>query len=104
MKTITVDTKAWLTTYGNPEDLNKEPEKAIEDVSFSNFKMEKHGWSLIGNATVSFECPDMDGLIQNKVASLRHELQTVRAKAEIEAGDIENKIQKLLAITCEEAA
>lgn len=101
MKVITGKTKAWLTAYGDPEALTEGGEKAISEVAFSNSNMSSQGWTYVGEATITFECVDNDTLILNKVAALRGELQSVRAKAEIETGNIEAKIQKLLAITNE---
>lgn len=101
MKTITGNTKAWLTDYGDPECLLGDTDKAVQGVVFSGTDMTRSGWTFVGNATITFECPDNDTLILNKVAALRGELQSVHAKAEVQAGTLELKIQKLLAITNE---
>ena len=101
MKTITGKTKAWLFSHSDPEVLNGPAELAISSVGFSSSNMAPHGWVLVGNATVTFECPDEKVLIENKVAALRGELQMVRSNAAIAAGDLEMKIQKLLAISYE---
>lgn len=101
MKTITGKTKAWLTQFGSPDELLGDPNNAVGAVAYQSQDMTSAGWTFVGNATITFECADNDTLIINKVAALRGELQSVRAKAEVEAGALELKIQKLLAITNE---
>lgn len=98
MRTITGHTKAWLTEYGNPEALTKENVNAVNCVAYANHDMSTAGWTYVGEATITFECVDDDTLIQNKVAALRGELQTLRANTEIKSSELEQKIQKLLAI------
>jgi hypothetical protein len=98
MKVITGKTKAWLSEYGNPDALMGTPEQAVKEVCFSMGDMTSVGWSFVGDATVTFECGDRNELIANKVDSLRKEIKTVRAEAQMKAKEIEQKIQKLLAI------
>lgn len=101
MKTITATTKAWLTSYAGPDDLTGTQDRAIEALAYHPRDMNSSGWTYAGQATITVELVDNDTLILNKVSALRSELQTVRANAEIEAGNLEAKIQKLLAITNE---
>lgn len=104
MKTITGTTKAWLSNYDGPDALEGEQDKAVSALWYSAHDMTGQGWVYAGVANITIEVVSNDDLIANKVATLRKELQTVRAKAEVAAGDIEAKIQKLLAITCEVSA
>ena len=107
MKTITAKTTAYLTEYSElgPDDLRTDPEGFVQGASFSKHDMAKAGWTRIGEATVTIEIIDEDELIAAKVDALRGELNSVTAKAYMEAARIESKINKLLALTnCVEAA
>jgi len=101
MKKITVTTTAWLTKYGDPESLFRKDCASIDGLAFSKNDMTSCGWSKVGPAKITVEVPDMDALVTYKIEALRAEVKSIRADAEVRAGDIEEKIQKLLAITYE---
>lgn len=103
MKTITAKTTAWLAQHSGPDDLNDTPDQVINALFYSQHDMVSHGWTRVGDATITVTIPDEAAIVESKIAALRGELQTVRANAEIQCSDLENKIQKLLAITCEAA-
>lgn len=99
MKTITGTTTAWLASYANPDCLKGEGD--VNEVTFASIDMTSHGWTRLGPATITFECPDEKVIIANKVIALQGELQTVRAKAQEAVNALEDKIQSLLALTFE---
>ena len=99
MRTITGTTTAWLTSYANPDCLQGKGD--VTEINFADQDMTQSGWTRLGPATISFECPDEKVIIANKVIALQGELQTVRAKAQEAVNALEDKIQSLLALTFE---
>jgi len=99
MRVITGDMKVFLSQWADPEQLKESDEKALRQVSLTHCDL-GGGYTFIGTAKVVIEIVDENTIILNKVDSLKRELQTVRAKAQKEVNDLEDKIQQLLAITC----
>ena len=101
MKVINGKTKVWLSQWSDPEKLKHGGDNAIRQLTFANCDMSGGGYTYVGIATVVAEIVDEKTMVVNKVESLKKELQCVRAKAQKEVNDLEDKIQKLLAITNE---
>ena len=101
MRTVTGKTKAWITQYTDPERLKGNDEAVVGAIHISPADMKSSGWTCVGEATVTIELVDENTLVANKVESLKKELQTVRAEAQRQVNDLEDKLQKLLAITCD---
>jgi len=105
MKTVTVETKAWITGYSSltPADLEN---GRVAGLIYTDADMKSDGWTLVGTATITVSLVDKDTLIQNKVAALREEAKAIRADATEKVTRIEGQIQNLLAIsyTATEAA
>lgn len=118
MKTVTVPVFILRDSVG-PEDLI-DPMSAVDSLSFcpSNIIPENGyaidswrvveqdglrirvpaGWTFAGLADVTLRLTDMNGLVAEKVESLRAKRVEVLAKAQAEATQIERQINTLLAI------
>ena len=100
MRVIEGQIKAWLPGHGDPQKLNGDVVTALGVLSFTNQPMELAGYSLVGNATIRVEVVDNEQLIANKVTSLKAELAKARADAQMRENELNDKINQLLAITC----
>jgi hypothetical protein len=98
MKTIAATIKAWLPGHAGPDDLTGTPEQAVSTLAYYDHDMTSSGWTYAGMATITVEIVDSQALVDNKVAALREELKAAQVEAAMKIGDIELKIQKLLAI------
>lgn len=99
MNTITGKVDVYLSPYSDLliDEINEQT--PLSKMHLTSFAPE--GYTLIGEATVSVTVFPRDVVVTNKVTALRAELQTVRAKAQLKANEIEQQIQNLLAITNE---
>jgi hypothetical protein len=98
-RTVTGKVSVWLSTYGGPEVFDrKEDERVIAGVAFTTTDMTDCGYTRVGTATVSFEVPTGQELIDNKAASLRAEIQKTRADAEVKVNALTERLNKLLAL------
>ena len=92
---------AWITPHCNlsPEQiLNPTGDQLVREVAFINLDMTDHGYTKIGTATIEFDLIDRNEMIDNKVAALQAELQTVKADAQVKVQKLEDQLQSLLAI------
>jgi hypothetical protein len=102
MKTIKATTKAWLPSHASPEDLLGNSVHAVSAMTYSDYEMQRHGWTLVGDAEITVSLVDEDQIILNKVDSLRAEKDKIIADAQVKANAIEGQIQNLLAIEFKE--
>ena len=65
---------------------------------FTQLNMADRGYTKLGVATIEFELIDRNTMIDNKIVSLRAELQTVKAEAQVTVQKLEDQLQNLLAI------
>lgn len=92
---------AWLTKHSrlSPEQiLTATGEELVDSVSFTNLDMSTQGYTKIGVATIEFDLIDRNEMIDNKIVSLRAELQGVKADAQVKVQKLEDQLQSLLAI------
>lgn len=100
MRTVTGKIGVYISPYMHvgPQELETmEVAELITRLSFMSCQVK--GYSLVGEATVTFEIPDTDTLITNKVDALKEELQQTQAAAEVACNKIREQIQQLLAIS-----
>jgi hypothetical protein len=100
---------AWLNsmTSKSPEQLWAEPTHVCGSVlSFGepDLNMEGCGWTRVGTAEMTVTLVDDRQIIDNKVASLRAQLQKNRADAHMREQEILHNISKLLALEFDEAS
>lgn len=100
-KTFTGTVNVWLSEYAGPDLFKCAPEQVVKGVFFAQSDMSQHGYTFVGQATVTFTAPDERQLVQNKVESLKVEKRRVLADAQKKATELEEKIQTLLAISWE---
>ena len=92
---------AWLTKHSrlSPEEIvNATGEQLVDAISFTNLDMSSQGYTKIGTATIEFDLIDRNEMIDNKIVSLRAELQGVKAEAQVKVQRLEEQLQSLLAI------
>lgn len=106
MTTITGTLNAYLTQYSTvrPEDFKDPSPTLLGKLHFCTAAHIPADWTLAGEATVTVTLVDRDTLVGNKVDSLRAELAKVKADAYRASMILEDKINKLLAITYETEA
>lgn len=103
MDIITGQINVYLSPYSNLS--MNDYDKAKDVAQFLFFKDKPTGeYTLVGKADISITFSPRADIVANKVDVLRTELQTVRAKAQLKANEIEQQIQNLLAITNEVSA
>jgi len=98
MKTKTI---AWLRSISHmsPEQvLTASADQLVEEVMFTQLNMADRGYTKVGTATIEFDLIDRNTMIDNKIVSLRAELQTVKAEAQVTVQKLEEQLQSLLAI------
>lgn len=95
---ITFETKAWISEYNSntPEQLRTP--KGADSLYYTSHDMSKSGHVFAGNAVVTLDLCGERELVDNKVASLREQAVSIRAKATAEVTRIEGQIQSLLSI------
>jgi hypothetical protein len=92
---------AWLTKHSrlSPEQiLTATGEQLVDSVAFTNLDVSTHGYTKIGTATIEFDLIDRNEMIDNKIVSLRAELQGVKADAQVKVQKLEDQLNSLLAI------
>lgn len=94
---------AWITSDWNAEGaMNGDSKLVLESVHLShNDGMESCGWVRAGTARVEITLIDKSAIVENKVESLNAQKTQILAEAQMKATQIEEQIQKLLAITYE---
>jgi hypothetical protein len=98
MKTKTI---AWLRSISrmSPEQvLTATADQLVEEVMFTQLNMADGGYTKVGTATIEFDLIDRNTMIDNKIVSLRAELQTVKSEAQVRVQKLEDQLQSLLAI------
>ncbi len=98
---VTSTSSVWITSRCNltPEQiLNPVGGQLLREAVFIELDMTDHGYTKIGTATIEFDLIDRDELIDNKIVSLRAELQGVKAEAQVKVQKLEDQLQSLLAI------
>lgn len=108
-KTFTATTLAWLPSYASMKEVNRHidadaTDQAISCIQMTNHDMTEQGWTQIGTASVTITLQDDDAIVGNQVATLRKELQAARAEAHMREQSITDRINNLLAITCDPVA
>ncbi len=93
-------------SYRKPADLiGLDQEELTRALSFTAHNMDgAEHWVRVGTAEVTVTLHPMSEITANAIASLRQELQNVRAEAQMKATQIEGQIANLLAITCDEVS
>ena len=90
----------WIT----PEYLQRliadgESDRAVAMLSYSNADMTGYdGWTRFGRAKVEVVLFPRDVIVENKVESLKAEIQKKRAETQKEVEKLEERIQQLLAL------
>jgi len=98
MKTTTT---AWLRSVSrmSPEQiLTATADQLVEETMFTQLDMANNGYTKLGTATIEFELIDRNTMIDNKIVSLRAQMQEVKAESQKKIQDIAVQIQNLLAI------
>lgn len=98
---VTGKVSVWLPSYAGPEVFEREKDQlVVEGVSLCGIDLDMTdcGYTRVGVATVTFECPSKRDLIDNKAQSLRAEIQKTRADAEVKVNALTEKLNKLLAL------
>jgi hypothetical protein len=95
---ITFESKAWISEYNSntPEQLRTP--KGADSLYYTSHDMSKTRHTFAGNATITLDLCGERELVDNKVASLREQAVSIRAKATAEVTRIEGQIQQLLCI------
>ena len=105
MAKITGRTKVWITgEYYGPDDIKRDGPKCVGRLTYCEHDMSASGWSYIGTAEITLDLVDDKIMVDNKIETLRAEVKSIKAKAEMQATALEGKIQQLLAICNEVAA
>lgn len=105
-RTIVGEATAWLPNHANPDHLaSDDPNEVVRGLAFTGpeSQMQSVGWTLIGKASITVEVPDMNGLVEAKIDTLKKQQKSVLAEAQAKSTELEGQIQKLLAITFEPA-
>ena len=95
---ITTTVGAWINPHSHitPEQLRTP--KGVAGLEFTPHDMSTHGWTRVGDATITVDLVDERQLVDNKIAALRKEAISIRADATAKVTRIEGKINQLLAI------
>ena len=67
-------------------------------ITSTSLDMSEYGWLRIGSAQIIFDVSDPAELVENQVELLRRQIQTTRAEAQHKVEQLEEQIQKLLAL------
>lgn len=90
--------KAWVTS---PEDSLRfiNGEIRLENLQFSNGPMAQYGWQEVGTAEIDlYTTVDKEKCLQNAIDALKQAKAKIYAEAEAAANQMEERIQRLLAI------
>jgi hypothetical protein len=99
MKKVSGTTKAWLNQYSGLILSTQTNEQVVNTLSYSCSDMTEHGWTYVGDAKVTIELFDDDAILNSKISTLKAQKQKVQADAFVQSNEIDEEIQKLLAIT-----
>lgn len=91
---------AWMTPYNMLTADQLRDAKCVEELSYSHHNMAPE-WVKVGTAEITVTLEADADITNGAINALRAEQQQVRADAELKAQKIEQRIQMLLAITCD---
>jgi hypothetical protein len=93
--------KAWLTNdWTSPEQLQLMDQMQLANtLSFGENDMTKHGWVVVGEATINVKLIDQKSMMENKIDALKAERNKAVADHVVLINGLDDKIQQLLAIT-----
>lgn len=99
-------TKAWWTSQAGVENFEDcmrrgDEQAALGTLIYTDGDMSQYGWVEAGTAYIQFEGLPPSEVINRLVAALRNQQSFVRAQAESQCRQMEERIQSLLAITHE---
>jgi len=104
--THTAEVHAWLSSYNSIEGLfDSKSDRVIAALAYSNIGpgsdsyFEREGYTYIGKATITVTVGAPNDVIASKVESLKAQQKSVRAKAQKTVTELDQQIQKLLAIS-----
>lgn len=94
---------AWITSDWNAEGaMSGDSKQVLQSVHLTHIDgMESSGWVRAGTARVEVTLIDKTEMVENKVESLKAQKTSILAEAQMKVTQIEEQIQKLLAITYE---
>ena len=102
---------AWLSTYHSIEGLfDGTPDQVTSTLAYTtsgpgtNGYLESQGYTYIGTAEITVTVGDRTEIVTSKVQGLKEQQRSILAKAQAESTQIEEQIQKLLAIGYEGSA
>jgi len=100
MATISGKTKVWLSQYSSvtPQELEAGT-VGVGRFCFSDPDTAPDHWTCVGDAEITITVADRKTILANKVEALKEEAKSIRAEAHKKCVEIEDKIQKLLAIS-----
>lgn len=102
MATISGKTSAWITKSNNI-DYSSIDDDSINHVAYYDRDMTDNGWVKIGEATITIDLVDMDGMINNQIDALEAEIKAVEGQAYAKVTELKGRIQNLKAITYQES-
>lgn len=102
-------TKAWWTSQAGVENFEDcmrrgDGQAALGTLTYTESDMSLYGWVEAGTAYIQFEGLPHSEVIKRLVNALRNQQTRVRAQAESQCRQLEERIQTLLAITHEPEA
>ena len=101
MKTVSTSVTAWLTSSHGLQDLadDRTDAQIIDVLGFYSGDMESSGWVRVGTAEITVTLVENQQVVDNKVSSLKKELELHRAKSYVIENAILEQISNLLSIT-----
>ena len=102
MATITGKTIAWVSHSRN-FDFSSIVDDTINNLTYYDRDMSSSGWVKIGEATITIDLVDMDGIVENQIDALEAEIKAVEGQAYARVTDLRAQIQNLKAITHQES-
>lgn len=89
--------KAWHTS---PEHARSEDLQDADKLTFSNNDMREYGWLCVGEAEITLRINvTEEDLALSMCDTLRQQIQKVRAESKKQIDDLQERINKLLALT-----
>jgi hypothetical protein len=105
MNNIQGTQKVWITDSDrlSPRDIQEaidagRQEDLVQQFSFSNFDMSRHGWVELGSAKIEVVLHPQDEVIEKLADGLREQISIVRAEAQSKVAQLEEKLSQLLAL------
>ena len=102
-RTFTGTTKAWVTGSSIWDMEQAKDSQRVSDFSYHDGDMTEYGWVEVGTAeiTVTLNVAHKD-IVNSQVATLRKQVESIRAESQSKVNRIEDQIKNLLAITYEQ--